>query len=296
MTTRPFKIHVPDHKLERLRQKLALTDYPTDDPTSPNQTWGRGVPSSEIRRLAMVWQTSFDWRKVEAQLNKFPQFLTSVEVEGFGSYDIHHIHSRSPRSDAVPLLFLHGWPGSFIEVTRILEGLVQGADGSPVFHVIAPSLIDFGFSSSSGSKPFGMDQHAEALNGLMLALGYNQYMIQSGDVGSLITRFIALKYGRERCLAYHTNTSAPAEPTPATSPEVCAKMGETPLSNSEMKALERSAQFSKEGLGYYQQLSTKPQTIAYCLRDSPVGLLAWIYEKMHDWSDDYAWTDEEVLT
>lgn len=147
---KPFKINVPEAKLERLRQKLALCDLP-DGELSGAEPWSRGPPVSEISRLVTTWQTSYDWRKAEAHLNTFPQFIASVDVDGFGSYDIHHIHKRSSVPGSIPLLFLHGWPGSFIEVTKMIDELVQGdgVAGSRTFHVVAPSLIDFGFSSPS---------------------------------------------------------------------------------------------------------------------------------------------------
>lgn len=151
MATEPFKIHIPDHKLERLRQKLALSEYPEDIPTDTESSWDQGPPVAEIKRLAQVWQTSYDWRKAEVRLNTFPHYLTSVNIDGFGTYKLHHTHKRSSRSDAIPLLFLHGWPGSFLEVTKIIDDLVQGTPDGPAFHVIAPSLVDFGFSSASRS-------------------------------------------------------------------------------------------------------------------------------------------------
>jgi pimeloyl-ACP methyl ester carboxylesterase len=150
MSILPFKIHVPDSRLGRLKQKLALTDFPNDGPSESASSWDLGPPVAEIKRLATLWETSYDWRKVEAHLNTFPQYIVPVEVDGFGVYQIHHIHQRSTRSDAIPLLFLHGWPGSFFEVTKMLNDLVQGAPSGPSFHVVAPSLIDFGFSSASG--------------------------------------------------------------------------------------------------------------------------------------------------
>lgn len=115
-------------------------------------------------------------------------------------------------------------------------------------------------------------------------------------MGSLVTRILASKYGPQNCKAYHTNSSVPAEPTAESHPEIHAKLQVTPLSEFEVAGLAHTGNFFKEGNGYYQQLSTRPQTIGYNLMDSPVGLLAWLYEKMHDWTDDYPWTDDEVLT
>ncbi|KAJ0155406.1 HET-domain-containing protein [Fusarium oxysporum f. sp. albedinis] len=143
-TIKPYQINIPDSKIERLKQKLALTDFPADN----NQSWERGALVDDVKRLAKTWQTTFDWRAVEASLNKLPHFITSIATEGSGALDVHFIHKKSNKTDAIPLLFLHGWPGSFVEVTRVLEPLVD-SNGGPSFHVVAPSLIDFGFSSAS---------------------------------------------------------------------------------------------------------------------------------------------------
>ncbi|TGJ80904.1 hypothetical protein E0Z10_g7855 [Xylaria hypoxylon] len=300
---RPFRINVPEAQVERLHQKLALCDLPNDDSLDAisekgSLSWARGPPVSEIKRLVNTWQTSYDWRKTEAYLNTFPQFIASVDIDRFGIYDIHHIHKRSPISGSIPLLFLHGWPGSFVEGTKIIDGLGQGdgADGTRTFHVVAPSLIDFGFSSPSRAAEFSFEQHAEAYDKLMSALGYNEYVIQGGDLGCLITRYMAKKYGPSRCKAYHTNTPAPSEPNASTHPELHAELLATPLTDAEKRGLERTATVSAEGMGYYKQMTTRPLTIGYSLRDSPVGLLAWIYEKLRAWSDGYPWTDEEILT
>ncbi|KAE8446940.1 hypothetical protein EG329_011422 [Mollisiaceae sp. DMI_Dod_QoI] len=277
---------------------LQLEDAGTDDfpyEDSEAQPWSRGAPSSDIKRLSRYWETGFDWRQAEAKLNSFPQYITPTQVHGFGTYEIHYIHQPSSNTNAIPLLFLHGWPGSFIEVTKILPRLVHGGRDFPAFHVVAPSLIGFGFSSAS--KPgFNVDQHAEAYHNLMQYLGYTQYVVQGGDFGSLIARFIAFNYGLKRCKAHHINSAAPAEPTATSHPELHARLKDTPLTPEELAGLGRTMAFSKEGNGYLRQLSTKPQTIAFSLTDSPIGLLAWIYEKLHDWTDNYAWTDDEILT
>ncbi|KEY64519.1 hypothetical protein S7711_03586 [Stachybotrys chartarum IBT 7711] len=292
MATRQFKIHVPQEKLDRLHQKLALTEFPGN--VSSDDSWDQGPPVAEIQRLAKVWQTTYNWRESEALLNRFPQFISAIDVDGFATYDIHHIHMRSARPDAIPLLFLHGWPGSFIEATRIAKELVQGSPNRPSFHFVAPSLIDFGFSSGS-DRIFGIDQHAEAYDKLMQALGYDSYAIQAGDVGCLITRFIARKYA-SRCKAYHTNTPLPNPPDAELHPELHKRFVSTPLTEQEKTGLARAARLQDQGYGYYKQQSTKPRTLAFGLKDSPVGLLAWLYEKMHDWSDKYPWTDDEILT
>jgi len=144
----PFKIAVSEEKIQRLRQKLSLADYP-NEVADTNDPWSRGAPLSDIKRLAQYWGNGFDWRKEEAALNRFPQFTVQVEIDGFDTLKVHFIYQPSTVTNAIPLLFLHGWPGSFVEVTKILPELVQGRKNFPAFSIIAPSLIDFGFSSAS---------------------------------------------------------------------------------------------------------------------------------------------------
>lgn len=143
----PFKISIADDKIIRLKQKLALTDFPNE--VEGAEPWARGSPLADIKRLIYHWEHNFDWRKAEAHLNTFPQYIAEIGVDGFGTYDVHFVHQPSTVANAIPLLSVHSWPGSFIEATKILPHLVNGGADTPAFHVVAPSLIDFGFSSAS---------------------------------------------------------------------------------------------------------------------------------------------------
>ena len=143
----PFKINIADDKLKRLKQKLELTDFP--DEVTDVDPWSRGSPLSDIKSLTLYWANEFDWRKAEAKLNELPQYTAKIEIDGYDTYEVHFIHQPSTVKNAIPLLFVHGWPGSFIEVTKILPELIKGGKDFPAFHVVAPSLIDFGFSSAS---------------------------------------------------------------------------------------------------------------------------------------------------
>ena len=154
----PFKIAISDTKIRRLKEKLALTDFP--DEVSGPEPWERGSPLADVKRLALYWQQEFDWRKAEAHLNAFPQYTAKIGVDGFDTYDVHFIHQVSIIGNAIPLLFIHSWPGSFIEVTKILPQLVKGGEDSPAFHVVAPCLIDFGFSSASKKVSDTTDAHS----------------------------------------------------------------------------------------------------------------------------------------
>lgn len=149
----PFKISVPDSKIDRLKQKLAVFDLPKEIPPEYEEPWTRGPPLSDITRLASYWRDGYDWRTHEKRLNEtLPQFMTKIEMPKFGDLDIHFVHAKAKGvgNKAIPLLFAHGWPGSFLEVSKILPLLVEGDGmGGPRFDVVAPSLVDFGFSSPS---------------------------------------------------------------------------------------------------------------------------------------------------
>ena len=147
---KPYKIHVAQHNIDRLHKKLELADLPGEEAVGIDVPCARGTPISVVRRLLRFWKEEFDWREIEAGLNMLPQFITSIEVGEYGQLDIHLIHKRRSSAGAIPLLFLHGWPGNFLEVTKMLGDLVSGEDGdNPSFHVVAPSLLDFGFSSAT---------------------------------------------------------------------------------------------------------------------------------------------------
>lgn len=172
-STKSFKINIPAKDIDRLKQKLLLTDFPTE--VEDAEPWSRGPPLADIKRMVGYWINQYDWRKAEAHLNSFPQFTTEIAIDNFDTYNVHFIHEKSNTTNAIPLLFVHGWPGSFEEVTKILPLLVKGGKDHPAFHVVAPSLIDFGFSDAAGKKGFNVDQHAETCHKLMQALGYDEY-------------------------------------------------------------------------------------------------------------------------
>ncbi|KAJ3762718.1 Alpha/Beta hydrolase protein [Lentinula raphanica] len=290
----PFKLSVPDAKLDILRQKLALAEFPDE---LENAEWNYGVPLADIKRLVAYWKDGYDWRAQEARLNKeLPQFTKDIDVDGFGTLNIHYVHQKSPVSNAIPLLFVHGWPGSFFEVQKILPLLVQSSPESPSFHVVAPSLPGYGFSEGAHKPGFAAEQYAEVAHKLMLSLGYDEYVTQGGDWGFLITRTIALKYGGKHSKAWHTNWAAGLPPRFILNPIVYLQHLVTPYTPAEKAGIERTKWLMKEGRGYFEEQSTKPQTLGYSLADSPVGLLAWVYEKLVTWTDAYSWTDDEVLT
>ncbi|KAK7193571.1 hypothetical protein DPSP01_000125 [Paraphaeosphaeria sporulosa] len=288
----PYKIHVPDASIEKLKRRLEDTDYP--DELEIDDQWRYGAPTSDVKRLAEHWRTGFDWRKTEAEINELPNYRKKVSVDGFGDIDLHFVWQKSEVEGAIPLLFSHGWPGSFLEVMKLLP-LLKGDGDSPAFHIVAPSLPNFGFSQRITKPGFALEQYAQTCHRLMLDLGYPKYITQGGDWGFYITRTMGLLYPNA-VLASHINMIRAHAPSFASQPALALQHALTPYSDAEKKGLERSEWFTSEGQAYRQLQATKPQTLSYAFASSPVALLAWIYEKLVDWTDGYPWTDDEILT
>ncbi|PBK97920.1 alpha/beta-hydrolase [Armillaria gallica] len=293
MSETPFSISVPDEKLELLRKKLELVTLPDE---LEDSGWKYGVPLGDIKRLVARWKDGFDWRVQEAILNEeLPQFTRDIQVQGHGVLNIHYVHQKSPIADAIPLLFMHGWPGSFIEVRKILPLLTASSPDYPSFHVVALSLPGYGFSQATKKQGFKTGQHAEVGNKLMVSLGYDKYVTQGGDWGAIITRKLSSVYDGAHSQAWHVNMPRVRPPT-IYQPLLYLRHMLTPYTETEKLGLQRTKWFENQGRGYHSQHSTQPQTIGYALADSPVGLLSWIYEKLVNWSDSYPWDDDEVLT
>ncbi|KAH6843475.1 Alpha/Beta hydrolase protein [Chaetomium sp. MPI-CAGE-AT-0009] len=292
----PFKIEIPDTQLETLKRKLSLATFPDEVSFSDDPKYG--TPLKDLKRLVAYWKGGYDWRKHEAILNELPHFTTTVKVDGFGDLGIHFLHQKSSRSDAIPLLFCHGWPGGFWEPIKMLALLAEPADPSqPAFHVIVPSLPNFGFSEGVNKPDFGLPQYAEAIHKLMLQLNYDKYVSQGGDWGFPITRLLALHYPTH-VIASHINFVYVFPPTAFRHPLLYLQSLFHRPTPAERAGLARTQEFVSEGMGYNVLQGTRPHTIGAALADSPVALLAWLYEKLRDWSDgdNYTWTDDEVLT
>lgn len=290
----PYTISVDESAIAKLKRKLADADYP--DELETQDQWPYGAPLSDVKRLAKYWETGFDWRKAEAKLNELPNYRKKVQVEGFGDIDVHFLWKKSSNPNAIPLLFCHGWPGSFVEVTKLLPILEAGEkEGKPAFHIVAPSLPNFGFSQKITKPGFALSQYAETCHRLMLDLGYDKYVTQGGDWGFYITRIMGVLFP-SHVLANHINMIRAAPPSFTSQPALALKHALTPYTPAETAGIQRSDWFIDQGQAYRLLQSTKPQTLSYAFADSPVALLAWIYEKLHDWTDSYPWTDDEILT
>ncbi|CAK5272138.1 unnamed protein product [Mycena citricolor] len=204
MAEQPFKISIPDDKLILLKKKLELTTFPDE---LEDAQWAYGAPLADVKRIVGRWAGGYDWREHEAKINaELPQFTRDIDVDGHGTLNIHYVHQSSTRvKNAIPLLFVHGWPGSFLEARKFIPLIAGDSSDGPAFHIVAISLPGFGFSQAPKTKGFDIAQHAEVCHKLMLALGYDEYVTQGGDWGYAITRMMGKLYGPKHVKAWHTN-------------------------------------------------------------------------------------------
>jgi microsomal epoxide hydrolase len=268
----PFRVEVAEDVLADLRERILDTRWPDQ---LADAGWDYGTDLGWLRRTAAYWADGYDWRQAEAALNTWPHLVTTIDGQR-----IHAIHARSPHPDALPLLITHGWPGSVAEFLEVIGPLVDptvdGGDPADAFHVVAPSLPGYGWSGPTTERGWDVKRSAGAFAQLMARLGYDRYGAQGGDWGSFVTRHLAL-LDPEHVVGIHLNMIM-AGPGEGDDP--------TDVTPHEAGLLARGQEYFAEGSGYMAIQSTRPQSLAYGLNDSPVGLLAWIGEKFHAWTDN----------
>jgi pimeloyl-ACP methyl ester carboxylesterase len=267
---RPFHFEVPQQAIDALRQRIAATQWPENETVADSS---QGVPLATMQDLARYWATDYDWRKVEAQLNALPQFIT--EIDGL---DIHFIHVKSRHEDALPLVVNHGWPGSVIEQLKIIGPLTDptahGASASDAFHLVIPSMPGYGFSGKPTSTGWGPERMGRAWDVLMKRLGYDRYVAQGGDWGAFVVDQMGLQ-APAGLLAIHTNMPAtvPADVDQALLAGAPAPSG---LSAEEQRAYGQLIRTFTQ-VEYAKYMAARPQTL-YGIADSPVGLAAWLLD------------------
>jgi pimeloyl-ACP methyl ester carboxylesterase len=280
-SVRPFRIETPQAELDDLHRRLDATRWPS---SQLGEGWARGIPLDYLRELASYWRHEYDWRAQEAQLNAFAQFSTEIDGQ-----HLHFIHVRSPEPDATPLILSHGWPGSIAEFMKVIGPLsdprAHGGDPADAFHVVAPSLPGYGFSTPLSSTGWTVRRIAQAFAALMARLGYDRYAAQGGDWGSAISRDLGV-VDAEHVIGVHLNMLFTFPPR--SREELAA------LTDADRERLTTLAFYDAELSGYYKQQATRPQTLGYGLQDSPVGQLAWIVEKFREWTDSTSVPEDAV--
>ena len=271
---RPFRIDIPQEDLDDLKERLGRTRWPDE---ISGVGWSRGVPLVYLKELAEYWRTTYDWREHEATLNKLAQFTTTIDGQ-----NIHFLHMRSTEPDALPLIVTHGWPGSVVEFLDIIGPLTDprahGGDPADAFHLVIPSIPGFGFSGPTREAGWTEQRIAAAFAELMRQLGYDRYGAQGGDIGAGVSPNLG-RVAPDHVVGVHVNAATIGfMPFPPLDDAELAQ-----LTDSEKARVQRIGDFMAEDLGYAQIQSTRPQTLAYGLTDSPVGQLAWIVEKFQEW-------------
>jgi pimeloyl-ACP methyl ester carboxylesterase len=272
-TIRPFTVETPEADLRELRARIAATRWPeketVDDPS-------QGVQLATMQALARYWATEYDWRKCEAKLKALPHFITEID-----RLDIHFIHVRSKHEDALPLIVLHGWPGSVIEQLKIIEPLTNptayGASAADAFHLVIPEMPGYGFSGKPAATGWGPEHIARAWAELMKRLGYDRYVAQGGDWGGQIVDLMGV-LAPPGLLGIHTNFPG-AVRDDVTAAVVSGGPPPAGLDDEETRLYEKLRDFWATDVAYALELGTHPQTL-YGIADSPVGLAAWLLD--HD--------------
>lgn len=270
-TIRQFKAHIPEEKLQDLKRRLSATRWPDVETVADKS---QGAQLANLQELVHYWATNYDWRKAEAKLNAFPQYITKIDGVG-----IHFIYVRSRHKNALPLIITHGWPGSVFEQIKVIGALtdptVYGGKADDAFDVVIPSLPGFGFSSRPTELGWGVERVARAWDVLMKRLGYKYYVAQGGDWGAGVVEKMGLQ-APEGLLAIHTNLPAVF---PQDASDAIDSGGPEPAGLSQKEHVEFNAMRSflkNGGWSYLTMMNSRPQAVGYGLTDSPTGLAAFM--------------------
>ena len=287
-TIRPFHIDVPQADLDDLKERLSRTRWTEE---VEDAGWDYGTSLGYLKELTDYWRDRFDWRKQEAELNRFTQFR--AEIDGFG---LHFMHERGKGPNPLPILLLHGWPDSFYRFHKMIPMLTDperfGGDPAVSFDVVVPSLPGFGFSDRPRERGWGQEQDAALFHRLMSeVLGYDRCGAHGGDGGSPISQTLARSYPDSVVGIHLTDIGY----------DKAAQLDPSTFSEAEQEWMGAQEGWSFEEGGYVMIQGSRPQTLGYGLNDSPAGLAAWIVEKFRAWSDcdgdvERSYTKDELLT
>ena len=272
----PYTLTIDEADVQDLRRRLAQTRWP--DPLPGVSGWAKGVPVDQAREWAKAL-ADFDWRALQDEVNAFPQFTADID-----GASIHFIHVESARQDATPLMILHGWPGTVVELIDLIGPLTApDSQDDPAFHVVIPSHPGTGLSGPTTEPGWGVDRTARAYATLMVQLGYDGYVVQGGDHGAVVAPHLA-RVDPEHVRGIHVNAATIGFiPMAPVDEQTMSQL--TPVEQRRVRAI---GAFMTDGNGYNVIQSTRPQTIGYGLEDSPAALLTWIVEKVHAWTHSSA--------
>jgi len=277
-----FVIHIDDTDIGLLHKKIELTRWPDE---INNEFWSHGTDMSFLKNLSKYWIHNFNWRAHERKLNN----IGSYKFTSKSGLDIHFLHAKSNKKNALALVMTHGWPGSIQEFIKVIP-LIQNQSPRPV-DIICPSLPGFGFSDKPKKLGMNSEEIAKIQHELVIGLGYKQYVVQGGDWGATVSKWMAELFP-ENCIGIHLNLVIAFPPNTENPME--------DVTENELKLLENFNKYKTQGYGYYEIQKTKPQTIGYGLNDSPIGLAAWISEKFYGWFDgndnNLVISNDEVLS
>jgi epoxide hydrolase len=282
---RPFRIAIPQDDLDDLADRLHRSRWPDE---LPGVGWSRGVPLAYLQQLAAYWRDGYDWRRQEARLNELPQFTTTIDGQ-----TVHFLHVRSPESGALPLLVTHGYPSSIVEFLEIVGPLTDprghGGDPADAFHVVAPSIPGFGFSTPVQQPGWEVARTTTAFAELMRRLGYARYGAHGGDIGAGVSGMLGASRP-DHVVGTHTTADARGV-------ALAGQYFPLPddLAEADRVGVEEQQRLWADAKGYLDIQSTRPQTLAYGLTDSPAGQLAWIVEKFKEWTDATAELPENAV-
>ncbi|EOA91286.1 uncharacterized protein SETTUDRAFT_162049 [Exserohilum turcica Et28A] len=279
-SAKPFTLHVSDHDLSEWRQLLQLSKLAPETWEGHQQDRRFGVTHKWLSETKDYWLNKYDWRAAEAHINSFSNYRMQIET-----VDVHFVALFSEKKDAIPIILMHGWPGSFIEFLPMLKLVKDKYSAKDLpYHLVVPSLPGYTLSTLQSTKDkWTMKDTGRVMNQLMLNLGFSKYISQGGDVGSFITQILAANY--DECVALHMNlASRTSEPD-----------ANTVMTQVEQEAVQRSKTWYKYGTAYAQEHGTRPSTIGNVLSSNPLALLAWIGEKLLEWTDEDPSLDD-ILT
>ncbi|GAA6059359.1 hypothetical protein JCM10212_003257 [Sporobolomyces blumeae] len=283
---RPFTVEIPPEQTQELHRRLDSARWPPADTIADDHdvplrdqvfSMGKGPVLRVMKDLAQGWR-NFSWQKAQVKINKFDHFKVGIE-----DLDIHFIHQRSSRPDAKAIILVHGWPGSFLEFLDVIPLLTEPREsGSQAFHVVVPSMPGYAFSDAPKTSAWRMDDTARLFDKLMVGLGYESYIAQGGDWGSICARILGSVH-KDHCKAVHLNFCPVGPPAPFNwvNPHVLLDwLPKFIINETQRERGRRTLVYLERGSAYNNMQTNTPRTPAYGLNDSPIGLLAWIGEKM----------------